>query len=37
MNEKKISEYHPHTLLITDLLWAGAHCEGLSLGQCAGA
>lgn len=34
---KKISEYHPHTLLITDLLWAGAHCEGLSLGQCAGA
>lgn len=34
---KKISEYHPHTLLVTDLLWAVAHCEGLSLGQRAGA
>lgn len=34
---KKINEYHPHTLLVTYLLWAWAHCEGLSLGQCAGA
>lgn len=34
---KKISEYHPHTVLVTDLLWAGAHCEGLSLGQRTGA